>query len=200
MSRFPDGDENNPLGGEKRVQPSGRLGRVARNKQDAIRPTCGEMVRIVDAVRIEKTVPLGDLITPTASTKKIEGTPESKFVKRKLEKACGPGALAKTIGVCDNNYLARHSQHLADDSGGIGDMMKRGGFADRIKRVVWKGQGLPAGLQDGNAREIADGTTLLKKGGHGLDTTYKDAREGFAEIAKAAARCGADVEKTLHLE
>jgi len=120
------------------MQPAAGWARIAGDKQDAIRPANNEMVGIVHAVGIEETIPFRDLITPAARAKKIKSSPESKFIDKKLEEADRPRTLAKAIGVCDNNYLARNSQHFADDGGGIGNVVKCSKFTDSVKRVVRK--------------------------------------------------------------
>jgi len=73
-------------------------------------------------------------------------------------------------------------------------------LADRVKRVVQKRESFSASLHDRNVREIAGGTTLLKKSSDGFDTAHKDAGERVAELAKAAARGSPNVENTLNME
>ena len=125
------------------MQPATGLARIAGDKQDAIRPACSEMVGIVHAVGIEETITIRDLITPAARAKKIKSSPESKFVNKKLEEADRPRTLAKAIGIRDNNYLARNSQHFADDGRGIGNVVKRRKFADASKVLSGKGRASP---------------------------------------------------------
>jgi hypothetical protein len=62
------------------VQPTARVAGVAGEKQNAIRPTRGEIVGIVDAVRTEEAIPFRDLISLATSAKKIKSVPKSKFV------------------------------------------------------------------------------------------------------------------------
>ncbi len=79
-------------------------------------------------------------------------------------------------------------------------MMKNAEFANGVKTLVGKGEGVAAGQQERQSLVDAGGNTLADESFDGFDAADESVLKALRQSGQSPAGCGANVEQAAHIE